>query len=103
MDMVSWILFGALAGIVAKLTAPPATNGFSGWTISIVLGIAGAIPAGLIGRAEFSEPGAGWSPAAFGVAVGGSLLVLFLYHWAWVRHWSRRGYVERDDVNDRAA
>jgi len=47
--MLSWIVFGLIVGALAKLVMPG--NDPGGIIVTILLGIAGAIVGGLIGRA----------------------------------------------------
>ena len=73
--MIGWILFGLLAGVVAKLLMPGRDPG--GWIITILLGIVGAAVGGFIGRtAGFYNEG---EPAGFIMAVIGSVILLALY------------------------
>ena len=73
--MLGWILFGLLAGVVAKLLMPGRDPG--GWIITILLGIVGAAVGGFIGRtAGFYNEG---EPAGFIMAVVGSVILLALY------------------------
>jgi len=47
--VIGWILFGLIAGIIAKLIMPGRDPG--GFIVTILLGIAGALVGGFIGRA----------------------------------------------------
>jgi uncharacterized membrane protein YeaQ/YmgE (transglycosylase-associated protein family) len=75
MMVLGWILFGLLVGIVAKLLMPGRDPG--GFIVTILLGIAGALVGGYLGRAV------GWyregDPVGFLMAVGGSIVLLLLY------------------------
>ena len=77
MGVISWVVFGALAGWVASLIA--GTNQRMGWFENILVGIAGAFIGGflyslLTGQAAYFA----WSLGSFIVAVIGSLILLFL-------------------------
>ena len=75
MGILTWILFGLVIGVIAKLLMPGRDPG--GFIITILLGIAGALLGGFIGRAMgFYGPdqAAGWI-----VSILGALLLLFLY------------------------
>jgi uncharacterized membrane protein YeaQ/YmgE (transglycosylase-associated protein family) len=75
MGILAWILFGLVVGIIAKLLMPGRDPG--GFIITILLGIAGAVLGGFIGRAMgFYGPdqAAGWI-----VSILGAMLLLFLY------------------------
>ena len=73
--MLGWILFGLIVGVVAKLLMPGRDPG--GFIVTILLGIAGALVGGFIGRfLGLYGPG---QPAGFIMAVLGSILLLMLY------------------------
>lgn len=75
MGILSWILFGLVVGIIAKLLMPGRDPG--GFIITILLGIAGALVGGFIGRAMgFYGPsqGAGWL-----MSIVGAIILLALY------------------------
>ena len=75
LSILSLILFGMVVGIIAKLLMPGKDPG--GFIITILLGIAGAMIGGYIGRAlGWYEPGQG---AGFLMALLGSILLLGLY------------------------
>jgi uncharacterized membrane protein YeaQ/YmgE (transglycosylase-associated protein family) len=75
MGIIVWIVFGLLVGIVAKLLMPGRDPG--GFILTALLGIAGALVGGFIGRT------AGWygegDPVGFVMAVLGSIALLVLY------------------------
>jgi uncharacterized membrane protein YeaQ/YmgE (transglycosylase-associated protein family) len=75
MAILSWIVFGLVIGIIAKLLMPGRDPG--GFIITILLGIAGALVGGFIGRAMgFYGPGqsAGWL-----LSILGAIILLALY------------------------
>ena len=73
--MLGWILFGLVVGILAKLVMPGRDPG--GIIVTMLLGIAGALLGGLIGRAMgLYGPG---QPAGFVMATIGAVLLLFIY------------------------
>ena len=49
MGILSWIVFGLVVGIIAKLVTPGRDPG--GFIVTMLLGIAGALLGGFIGRA----------------------------------------------------
>jgi uncharacterized membrane protein YeaQ/YmgE (transglycosylase-associated protein family) len=72
---LGWIVIGLLAGGIAKLLMPGKDPG--GCIITILLGIAGALLAGYLGRAV------GWydkgEAAGFIAAIVGAFLILLVY------------------------
>ncbi len=73
--ILGWIVIGFLAGAIAKLLMPGKDPG--GCLITILLGIAGALLAGFIGKSI------GWynegEAAGFLAAIVGAFILLFLY------------------------
>jgi uncharacterized membrane protein YeaQ/YmgE (transglycosylase-associated protein family) len=76
-----WCLFGLVAGLVAQWIMPGKSPGgrLPGFVIAIVLGIAGAVVGGWISSQFFNWDVTGFNPSSFAVAVGGAILLLFLY------------------------
>ena len=75
MAILSGIVFGLVVGIIAKLLMPGRDPG--GFIITILLGIAGALIGGFIGRAMGfygPEQSAGWL-----LSIGGAIVLLALY------------------------
>ena len=75
MVILSWIVFGIVIGFIAKLLMPGRDPG--GFIVTMLLGIAGALVGGFIGRAMgFYGPNqtAGWL-----MSIGGAILLLVLY------------------------
>jgi len=80
---ISWIVFGLVVGIFAKLLMPGRDPG--GFLVTILLGIAGAVIGGFIGRLlGWYGPSQG---AGFLMSVLGAFLLLFL--------WRRFGFYRR--------
>lgn len=76
--IIGWIIFGLIAGAVAKLLMPGRDPG--GMFVTILLGIGGAVVGGFIGRAIWGSTGANdWSIGSFVLAIVGAILLLFLY------------------------
>jgi uncharacterized membrane protein YeaQ/YmgE (transglycosylase-associated protein family) len=73
--MLGWIVFGLIVGIIAKLLMPGRDPG--GFIITILLGIAGAMLGGFIGRA-IGLYGPNQS-AGYLVSILGAILLLALY------------------------
>jgi uncharacterized membrane protein YeaQ/YmgE (transglycosylase-associated protein family) len=82
-NILVWALFGLLAGIVAKFIGKqPERNDAMGIVFTILLGIAGAVIGGFVASQLFNWDINTFSIAGFAVAVGGALLLLFLYRLA---------------------
>jgi uncharacterized membrane protein YeaQ/YmgE (transglycosylase-associated protein family) len=75
MSILGWIFFGLVVGIIGKLLMPGRDPG--GFVITILLGIAGALVGGFLGRMlGFYREG---DPVGFIMAVLGSIVLLVLY------------------------
>jgi uncharacterized membrane protein YeaQ/YmgE (transglycosylase-associated protein family) len=73
--ILGWIVIGGIAGAIAKLLMPGRDPG--GCIITILLGIAGALLAGFLGRAiGWYEPNEG---AGFVAAIVGAFVILLIY------------------------
>jgi uncharacterized membrane protein YeaQ/YmgE (transglycosylase-associated protein family) len=89
--IIGWIIFGLIAGAIAKLLMPGDDPG--GWIVTMLLGIAGAVLGGWLGNALWGSAGASdWSIGSFALAIGGAILLLALYRMFVGR---RRGYADR--------
>ncbi len=75
MGVISWLVFGALAGWVAGKIA--GTDRQQGLLTNILVGIAGALVGGFLWGVLFGDEVAfGWSIGSFVVAVVGALVLL---------------------------
>jgi len=76
-SILAWILFGLLAGAVAKLATPG--NHPRGCIVTVAVGIAGAVLGGFAGNVLFGQR-VGWSFSLrpFLVAVVGAIVVLLV-------------------------
>ena len=75
MSILLWIVFGLVVGIIAKLLMPGRDPG--GFIVTTLLGIAGALVGGFIGRSMgFYGPnqGAGWL-----MSIAGAIVLLAIY------------------------
>jgi len=80
-SILGWILFGLVVGVIAKLLMPGRDPG--GFIVTILLGIAGAVLGGWVGRAAGlygQNEGAG-----FFMALLGAVLLLAIYRFAFKR------------------
>jgi uncharacterized membrane protein YeaQ/YmgE (transglycosylase-associated protein family) len=79
--VLGWIIFGLIVGALAKLVMPGRDPG--GFLVTILLGIAGAVLGGFLGRAL------GWygpqDVAGFFMSLLGAILLLWLYRLLIVR------------------
>jgi uncharacterized membrane protein YeaQ/YmgE (transglycosylase-associated protein family) len=77
MGVISWIVFGLVAGALAKLIMPGKDPG--GVIITILIGVAGALIGGFIGnRLGFGDV-SGFNLRSLSIAIVGSLILLGLY------------------------
>jgi len=78
MGILAWIIFGLIAGALAKLIMPGKQGG--GIILTIVLGVVGALVGGFLGThlLGFGKI-SGFDLRSMAIAVGGALLVLIVY------------------------
>ena len=75
MSIFGWILFGLLAGAVARLLTPGRQS--IGCFGTLAVGVVGALLGGLVGEAVFEEEiDLGWDLKPFLLAVAGSIVLL---------------------------
>jgi uncharacterized membrane protein YeaQ/YmgE (transglycosylase-associated protein family) len=81
MSILGWIFFGLLVGAVGKLLMPGRDPG--GFIVTILLGVAGALVGGFLGRAlgMYRED----DPVGFVMAVLGAIVLLVLYRFTFAR------------------
>jgi len=78
MGILTWIVFGLVAGMLAKFIMPGNQSG--GIILTTVLGVVGALVGGLLGTYAFDFGDiTGFNLRSLAIAVGGALLVLFVY------------------------
>jgi uncharacterized membrane protein YeaQ/YmgE (transglycosylase-associated protein family) len=76
--ILAWILFGLIAGGLAKLIMPGKDPG--GCLVTIAIGIAGALLGGFLGQSIFKTgPVTGFNLPSLAIAVIGSILLLAIY------------------------
>lgn len=76
MNIVAWVVFGLIVGVVANMIDPRAGRG--GILGAIILGIMGSLVGGFLGNLLFGVDVTGFNLSSFIVAVAGSLLLLVL-------------------------
>ncbi len=77
MGIISWIVFGLIAGILAKLIMPGKDPG--GMIVTILIGIAGAMVGGYISTYFGYGNVSGFDIRSLGIAIGGAIILLFVY------------------------
>jgi uncharacterized membrane protein YeaQ/YmgE (transglycosylase-associated protein family) len=77
MGIVAWVVLGLIAGALAKFIMPGQQGG--GIILTIVLGIVGAVVGGFVGTLLGFGDISGFDLRSLAIAVGGALLVLFVY------------------------
>jgi uncharacterized membrane protein YeaQ/YmgE (transglycosylase-associated protein family) len=78
MSIIAWIIFGLIAGALAKLLLPGDDPG--GFILTIVLGIVGALIGGfIVGLLSGSDFTTHFNFASLIVAILGAIVVLLIY------------------------
>jgi len=77
MGIISWIVFGLIAGVVAKLIMPGKDPG--GIIITSLIGIAGGVIGGGISTRLGYKDVEGFDLRSLATAIGGALILLFGY------------------------
>ena len=77
MGILLWIVFGLIAGVVAKTIMPGRDPG--GIIVTILLGVAGAIVGGFIGTQMGYGTATAFDIRSLAVAIGGAVLLLIGY------------------------
>jgi len=77
MGIISWMVFGLIAGVIAKFIMPGKDPG--GMIITILIGIAGAMVGGYISTFFGYGDVSGFDLRSLGIAIGGALILLFGY------------------------
>ncbi|MCC4797456.1 GlsB/YeaQ/YmgE family stress response membrane protein [Enterovibrio norvegicus] len=78
MGIISWIILGLLAGILAKWIMPGKDGG--GFIMTTLLGIAGAVVGGWVSSLLGLGTAGGLSLGSIVMATVGALILLFLYN-----------------------
>ncbi len=77
MGILLWIVFGLIAGAIAKFVMPGRDPG--GIIVTILLGIVGAVVGGFLGTALGFGSVTGFDLRSLLIAIGGALVLLFGY------------------------
>lgn len=75
MNLLLWILFGLLVGVIANIIDPSTSRG--GVLGSVILGILGSILGGILGNMVFGVGITGFNFPSVALAVLGALLLMF--------------------------
>lgn len=77
MGILSWIIFGALAGWIASMLVK--ANDQQGWLGNIIVGIIGAVLGGFLSGLLFGGQGVtGFNLRSFFIAVAGAVILLLI-------------------------
>ncbi len=78
MGILAWIIFGLIAGAIAKWIMPGDDPG--GFIVTIILGIVGAVVGGFLGSLILGTGGVdGFDFGSFVTAIIGAIIVLLIY------------------------
>ena len=77
MGIISWIVFGLIAGVVAKLIMPGKDPG--GMIVTSLIGISGAMVGGFISTFFGYGNVTGFDLRSLAIAISGALVLLFGY------------------------
>lgn len=78
MGIISWLLFGLIAGVIAKAIHPG--NDPGGWIVTIIIGILGSVVGGWIGSSILGWGDVnGWNFKSFALSVIGAVILLWIY------------------------
>jgi uncharacterized membrane protein YeaQ/YmgE (transglycosylase-associated protein family) len=83
MGIVTWIVLGLVAGLLARFIGPSKVPG--GIVATILLGIGGALLGGFIATQLGFGTVSGFDLRSVAIAVGGAILLLFLFRMVLVR------------------
>jgi len=75
--ILSWIIFGLIAGAIAKFLTPGRDPG--GCIITIVIGVVGALLGGWLATVFGFGGISGFDIRSFVIAIGGSILLLVIW------------------------
>ncbi len=77
MGILSWIVMGLIAGVIAKIIMPGKDPG--GFIVTILIGIAGGVIGGYIGKLTGLGGVSGFSVGSIALAVAGAIVLLIGY------------------------
>ncbi|GEA87875.1 GlsB/YeaQ/YmgE family stress response membrane protein [Cellulomonas cellasea] len=89
MSFLAFLLLGLLAGVIAKALLPGRQS--TGWLITLVLGVLGAVLGGWLGSVLFGRTlGTFFDIQTWLLAIGGAIIVFLIYGAATGRRGRRR-------------
>ncbi|MGQ0794254.1 MAG: GlsB/YeaQ/YmgE family stress response membrane protein [Deltaproteobacteria bacterium] len=80
MGILSWIIFGLIAGALAKMIMPGKDPG--GFIVTVVIGIVGAVVGGYIGTFLGFGQVTGFNFGSLVIAIVGAVVLLIVYRMA---------------------
>ena len=80
MGVISWIVFGLIAGVLAKWIMPGIDAG--GVIVTTILGVVGAFVGGFVGTLLGMGSVDGFDIRSFVLAIAGAILLLVVYRFA---------------------
>lgn len=76
-SIISWLFFGLVAGVTAKILLPGQEN--LGWIRTVFVGILGAFLGGFGATSMGYHVNVGWNLFGFAAAVAGSIVLLLIH------------------------
>jgi len=92
-NVVGWAIFGLVAGAIARLLHPGRDP--MNWLWTMLLGVGGALAGGYIGRVLGIDTSSGLM--TWITAIGGSILLLIIYHFATANRAAASGTASNED------
>lgn len=77
MGILAWLIFGLIAGAIAKAIHPGKDPG--GWIVTIIIGIVGSMIGGWLGSIIFGVDVTGFNIKSMLIAVAGAIILLAGY------------------------
>ena len=84
MGWLSWIVLGAIAGVLAKWILPGEDPG--GIFVTILIGIVGGLLGGFVGTQLGIGGVSGFNLISLGLAIGGAVVLLLIYRLAFKKN-----------------
>jgi len=85
MNILAWLIFGLLVGIIANVLDPRQAKG--GILGAIVLGIVGALVGGFLATLFFGVGITGFNLPSFLIAIAGALILLLIGRMVWSKEY----------------